>query len=121
MAETNRRHGALLDRVHFQSRPLVDDGFGNQVPGGAFETQFTVFAHLRPLRGNETVIAARLEGRQPYVLTVRQSPATRRVTEAWQIADAGDAGRTFAITAPPADPDGKNRWIEMLVVQNGRS
>jgi SPP1 family predicted phage head-tail adaptor len=121
MPATNRRRGALRERLHFQSRATADDGFGNQIPAGDFETRFTIFGHLHPLRGSETVIASRLEGRQPYILTVRMTGATKQVNEAWQIVDAHDANRIFSITAPPTDPDGKNQWLEMLVVQNGRS
>lgn len=120
MSESSRRHGALRERLHFQARGSTDDGFGNPV-AGAFETQFTLNGHLRPLRGSETVMASRLEGRQPYVLTVRRTPASARVNEAWQAMDARAPGRLFAIVAPPVDPDGSNQWLEMLVVENGRS
>lgn len=111
--------GQLRERLHFQARGTSNDGFGN-THSGDFQTVFSASGNLRPLRGNESVMAARLEGRQPFVLTVRQSAAARQVNEAWQVVDARD-GRVFAITAPPVDPDGKNRWLEMLVVQNGRS
>lgn len=121
MPATNRRRGALRERLHLQSRGTMDDGFGNQIPGGDFETRFTVSGHLHPLRGSETVIASRLEGRQPYILTVRATEATRQVDETWQVVDALNTTRTFSITAPPADPDGKNQWLEILLMQNGRS
>lgn len=121
MAQNNRRAGALRTRVHFQSRGEVDDGFGNMVPGGEFETQFTVWAHLHPLRGSEAVISARLEGRQPYILTARQSSDTRRVSAAWQVVEKEAPERIYAITAPATDPDGKRAWHEFLVVLDGRS
>lgn len=122
MATTNRRRGALRERLHLQARGAGDDGYGNQIPGvGDFETRFTVSGHLHPLRGSETVVASRLEGRQPYILTVRMTGATKQVNEAWQIVDAKDPDRVFSVSAPPTDPDGKNQWLELLIVQNGRS
>lgn len=117
----NRNAGALRDWLEFQSRGMVDDGFGNQVPGGPFETQFTVWAGMRPLRGSEAVMAARLDGRQPYVVTVRNTTQTRGVTVAWQLVDARNANRVFAITSPPADPDGKNAWLEFIVTEGAAS
>jgi SPP1 family predicted phage head-tail adaptor len=113
--------GDLRERISFQRRVSVDDGWGNTSGAGEFETQFTVWANLRPLRGNETVMAARLEGRQPHILTVRQSSDTRRITTAWQAVDARNPTRVFAVTAPPADPTGKRQWLEILVTEGAVS
>lgn len=122
MAEAFRRAGALRYRLNFQMRGDEDDGWGNVVPGaGPFETIFTASAGMRPLRGSEVVQAARLAGRQPFVVTVRKSSLTRRVTTAWQLVDARNANRVFAITSPLADPDGRNQWLEFLAVEGGAS
>lgn len=121
MAETMTT-GMLRERMRFQRRGSGDDGFGNTIAGaGAFETDFTVWAHLRPLRGSETVLQSRLQGRQPYVVTVRQSSETRAVDPTWQIVDANDDTRVFSVNAPSTDPDGKRRWHEFLVVEGGAS
>lgn len=118
MAENNRRHGALRVRVHFQRRGDQDDGFGNVIPGaGAFETVFTVDAALLPLRGTESVMQARLQGRQPYIVTVRDCAPMGSVTTAWRLVDARNANRIFDINAAPTDPDGKNQWREILVTE----
>jgi len=122
MAENFRRAGALRERLKAQSRPAGDDGFGIPVPGsGPFTTQFSVSANLRPLRGTEAVQAARLEGRQPFVCTVRNTAQTRQITTAWQLVDTRDTSRVFAVTSPPADPDGKNAWLEFLVTAGAPS
>lgn len=113
--------GELRDRVHFQRRGVTDDGFGNELPSGSFETQFTAWAKLRPLRGTETVMASRMEGRQPHVMTIRQSLDARQITTAWQAVDARDGNRVFAVTAPPVDPDGKRAFFEILVVEGAVS
>jgi head-tail adaptor len=116
MAENHRRSEALRTRVHLQSRGLVDDGFGNMLPGGEFSTVYTVWANLHALKGSETVIAARLAGRQPYLMTVRQSSDTRLVNESWRVVEKEQPDRIYAITAPATDPDGKRAWHEFLLV-----
>ena len=104
--------GDLRGRIHFQRREVVDDGFGNEV-SGQFETQFTVAAGFKPLRGTEAVQASRLEGVQPSVVTVRQSHQTRQVTPEWRMVDARNPERIFNISAI-SDPDQKRQWFEIL-------
>jgi head-tail adaptor len=115
----------LRTKVFFQSRGMVDDGFGNMVPGGEFETQFHLpdgtWANLKPLRGSETVMASRLEGRQPYIITVRSSTDTRQVNEAWRIVEKNNADRIYAIKGPPTDPDNKRTRLEFLCELGGES
>ncbi|MCW5722140.1 MAG: head-tail adaptor protein [Devosia sp.] len=118
MADTARRHGAIRRRLHLQRRADGDDGFGNTISGaGKFETVGTVFASLTPRTGGEEVTAARLSGRQPYIVRVRNLPITRQITVAWQMVDTRNQGRVLAVTSPPADPNGKNQWLEFLVVE----
>ena len=98
----------LRERVHFQQR--TDDG------DGPFVTQSTVAAGFRPLRGGEDVMASRLSGVQPYIVTVRQSSQTRavKVDTDWRMVDARDEAREFNIRAIN-DPDGLRQWFEILV------
>lgn len=118
MAENFRRAGALRERLNFQVRADSDDGWGNPLPGaGPFETAFTASAGMRPRTGGEGVDAARLGGSQPYVVTVRNTAKTRSITVAWQLVDARDESRVFAVVSPPADPDGKNQWLEFLCTE----
>lgn len=110
-----RGAGQLRDKVHCQKRGPVVDELGNEVPGGsAWTTQFTVRAGFRPRNGGESVIAGRLQGVQPYIVTVRQSSQTRQITTDWRLVDARDDKRVFAVRTV-ADPDGKRAWLEMLV------
>lgn len=111
--------GALRNRVHCQKKIEQTDEFGNLAPnGGAWATQFTVWAGMVPRNGGESVVAARLEGRQPYIVTVRQSSDTRQITTGWRLVDARDTSRVFNV-ASLSDPDGERAWIEMLVEQGG--
>jgi len=98
----------LRHRVHFQQR--TNDG------DGPFETVFTVAAGFKPLRGGEDVMASRLSGVQPYIITVRQSSQTRavKVDTDWRMVDARDVSREFNIRAI-SDPDDLREWFDILV------
>lgn len=121
MADNFRRAGALRERLHCQKPSGGDDGWGGgQLPGaGSYENAFAkpIAAGMKPRTGGEGVDAARLGGKQPFVVTVRSTSQTRQVTTAWRLVDARDESRVFAVTSPPADPDGRNQWLEFLAVE----
>lgn len=129
---TNKVSGALRSYIHLQRRGEVDDGFGNMVPGGQFETQFSVYANFRSLlrgsaAGVENVFADRLQGNQPFVITVRKSPAFSDVTPAWRVVDArsedseGKFTKIFNIKSPPTDSTNGYMWLEFVAVQDAPS
>ncbi|MEY9097363.1 SPP1 family predicted phage head-tail adaptor [Sinorhizobium fredii] len=100
----------LRQKIELQVRSLIDDGYGN-VTSGPFETQATVNAKFHYLRGGEEVMAGRLAGKQPAIVTVRSSAATRALTPEWRILTTdGEAWNIRAIT----DPDGRRAWLEIL-------
>lgn len=110
--------GALRGLVHCQEQVEGDDGYGNVSTG--WSTRATAAANFLALRGNESVMASRLAGKQPYVVTIRSSELTRTMTPAWRLVDArasnrpnGQPRRMFDIKAI-SDPDGKNQWLECL-------
>lgn len=78
--------GDLLELVRFERRVTVDDGYGNET--GDWIPQFEVNARFVWLRGGETVMAARLTGTQPVVVTVWDESRIRDVTPAWRLVDA---------------------------------
>lgn len=104
-------------RMGFQKRTYGDDGLGGSGTVGPFETVFTVWVWMKPLRGSEAVMGDRLSGRQPYVAKVRQSSQTRQITSDWQIVDPNIQDRVLAVVSPPADPDGKGAWLEMIATE----
>lgn len=110
------RGGVMLrGKVHCQKKGPATDEFGNPVPAGtAWQTQFSARAGFRPRNGGESVIAGRLQGVQPYIVTVRQSSRTRLITTGWRLVDAHNPNRTFNVRTV-VDPDGKRAWLEMLV------
>ena len=90
--------GDLRERIEVEERLTgPTDEFGN--PQTVWQLGGTFWAHYRVLRGGETVQAARLEGRQVLVVTVRATALTRRIRPDWRLRDARD-GRVFEITAP---------------------
>lgn len=73
----NIRPGDLNQAVAFDIMTEVPDGHNgfDLVP----ET-ITTRAHFRFLRGGETVQAARLDGKQPLVATIRRNERTRLIS-----------------------------------------
>lgn len=106
--------GALNQVVAFQVRSEADDGYGNPITGD-FATQFTEPCRMQPKLGSEPVLAARLTGVQPFLLTVRSSVRTRGVTPAWRAVNS----RTGAVynIATVANVDERGAYLEMLVTE----
>ena len=111
--------GQLNRRVTFQRRGEIDDGYGNSITGD-WTDQFSVSARVQPKLGGEEVIASRLTGVQPLIVTVRSSMQTRLVTPAWRAFDAragkGDDGepkRLFNILSL-ANVDERGAYIDFL-------
>jgi SPP1 family predicted phage head-tail adaptor len=100
----------LRDRVAFDAETTGDDGYGNTVTGWA--EQFVVAAQIRYLRGSEPVIAERLQGVQPVVVTVRDSTQTRAINAGWRAREAR-TGTVFNIRSVTPS-DGNRAWIDML-------
>lgn len=104
-----------LDRVvSFQRRREVDDGHGNKVHGD-FAEVFREWARVKPMKGGEGVVEARLSARQPAILTVRATTAAEAVNADW-IAVTG--GVVWNIKEPPRLTDDR-QFFEMLL-ERGR-
>ncbi|MBC8718165.1 phage head closure protein [Ochrobactrum sp. Marseille-Q0166] len=116
MSKTPRTpNAAMNERVVFQQRENVrDEGGGVR---GEWVDKFEERARLRPRLGSETVIAAGLEGVQPYTLTVHSNSRTRLVTPAWRISNARN-DRTYNIKSI-MNPDESNAYIEAMVTDEG--
>ena len=100
--------GLLLEKIKLQKRSTVADGYGNQ--RGGFTDQFTVGARIQPRFAGETVLAARLTGRNVANIVVRSSANTRLIRPEWRIVDArtGDIWNIRSVISPSA------LYIEML-------
>ncbi len=102
--------GELRERVAFDARIETDDGYGNK--RGGFVERFRCSASFTPLRGGETVIASRLEGRQPVVVRIRASSATRLITADWRMRDRR-TGVAYAVRSVIETSDRK--WVDLTV------
>ncbi|TPL49228.1 head-tail adaptor protein [Mesorhizobium sp. B2-4-4] len=112
--------GQLREKIAFDSRgPYVGPDDGNTE--GPFEERFVVSARRTFLTGTETVMASRLQGLQPVLLTVRNTSLSKQINTDWQARDArsGDfvngkwTGITYAIKA--INPTEDREWINILV------
>ena len=93
--------GKLYHSFAFEKRVEVSDGRGNTI--GDWLEQFRCRAGRDIMRGGETVMAARLEGRQAVIVTVRASSRTRMVNSDWRARDAR-TGETYNIrTVQPSE------------------
>lgn len=102
--------GAMRDRYVLSRRALDANGDAT----GAWEDVTTLAAQTEFLRGTEAVQAARLEGEQPVVVTLRACAATRAIDNAWKLRDARDATRVFDVTAAEITPD--RAWVQVLAI-----
>lgn len=109
------RAGQLRHRVAFDKRTAVNPDapldLGNTQDG--FVEQFVVAAKVEARFGGETVMAERLQGNQPWTITVRQSSQTREIAPDWRARDARD-GTIWAIRSI-VDPDDTREVFEILV------
>lgn len=78
--------GRFYYRLAFDAREMIDDGYGNQVAGD-WQELFQRRVEFRHLRGSETVIAARLESRNPVEVMVRRDSKTKTITTDMQARD----------------------------------
>lgn len=104
--------GSLRELFAFDHRPLTPDGYGNSE--GEFAEQFRAAAGLQSLKGTEAVMASRLEGKQPYILTVRYSAQTAQVTPDWRCRNAR-TGVAYAITTHV--PRSRKDYIDLIIVE----
>lgn len=102
--------GRLDRRLRFEKRQETPDGAGNF--RSDFLPQFTVAAGREWLRGGESIIGARLEGRQPAILTIRASAQARTITHDWRAVDTRD-GAVYNIRETPKET-GSRHYLEML-------
>lgn len=105
--------GALKDLVTFQKRAL--DANGDAL--GAWEAGFSTATEITYLRGTEPVMAQRLKGVQPVILTVHEYGLTRQITTASRAVNARNVTQVFEIRncAPAKKPGFLDILAEMTV------
>lgn len=76
----------LDERIVLQRPTATADGMGGTEAG--WQDVFETRAHFRYLRGGESVLAGRLQGRLTVVATIPSHHAARQVTADWRLRDA---------------------------------
>ncbi|WP_275790549.1 phage head completion protein [Pararhizobium gei] len=85
--------GQMIYSVAFDRPQMQDDGHSGVIEGWSPDDQAVKeYAAFRFLRGGETVMAARLSGRQPIVVTVYDNAQTRQIDETWRMRNARNGG-----------------------------
>lgn len=109
--------GDLRNRLRFEERGL--DANGDRL--GPWGEVCTVWAQVKWLRGSESAVNSRLEGKKPAAVVVRSSSKSREFSEGLRaVAVSGRdviAGQQFNISAvSPAKEPG---FIDILAVVGG--
>lgn len=99
---------ALSSRVTFQSPIHWRDADGQQQHG--WRPEFREWVKVHYLRGGESVMASRMQSRNPAILTVRASRQAERITSEWR---ALVNGKAFEVKEDPR-PTPDRAFYEML-------
>lgn len=106
--------GPLYEKVAFDKReagnPDSPADYGNTVM--EFVEQFTRRAEFIHLRGGESVMAGRLQGRHSQVIRVRRDSGTETITAEWR---ARDARTGIAFNIRDVTPSADRQWLDILV------
>lgn len=108
---------AFNAHLRFEKRGPDDNGD----PIGPFEPVFECRGAVDYLRGTEAAVAARLEGRQPANITVRDAAETREVTTGWRVAvvDGFQVRKGDVFNISGAAPARDRGFITVLGVAGG--
>ena len=104
--------GVFNCQMEFQKRSLDETGDGAGNFEGDFETVFTEWVRRTFLRGGETVMAARLSGRQPAILRVRATVETREITTDWRLVNSENEVEIWNVRS--VEPSEDRAFIDLL-------
>lgn len=116
MTEALRQTGAgrFYWHVAFDVRQDSQDEYGNMTAG--WIEQFQRRAEFRTLPGSESVMQARLQGRQPMQVNLRIDSDTARIGNDWQMRDVRNG---LAYNIRDIRRDTTNRALMVLLVEGG--
>src|SRR5262245_1398561 len=106
--------GDLRQRIKFSKPNEQTDEYGNVTTG--WQDMFSVAANITPRLGGETVEGARLAGRQPAIIRVRNTPDTQLIRTDWKATDvvSGNEFNVRAVTDPYMGDVRHGQWLDML-------
>lgn len=96
--------GDLRKLVAFEAPNSQPDGSGGTIEGWDAANAIQAMAHFRYLRGGEAVQAARLEGKQPAVITIHNTLTARSITASWRMRDIA-SNQIYNIRSNPIPTD----------------
>jgi SPP1 family predicted phage head-tail adaptor len=99
----------LRHLMTFQRPVTQDDVYGGTQQSWADE--FQTWGHILYLRGGESVMQARLESRQPVVITVHQNDDTMRVDSSWRVVYGS---QIFNLKEHPRPNQERRPYLEVL-------
>ena len=105
--------GDLTKCAMFLRPEMGRDSDGNQIL--AYVDDHAGWVHLRPLRGGEGVMAARMASKAPAIVTLRASVNARRVTSEWRVRVDG---RIYEAKEDPRETQDR-AYLEMLIEAGG--
>ena len=85
---------AYRESVQLQQRAV--DANGDRT--GAWATAATLAAQIIPLVGGQVALDQRLQGRQPYAITLRACAASQALDNSWRLVNAR-TGVVYDVTA----------------------
>lgn len=111
--------GDLRFRVRFDRQVLTTDPYGGSTSAWSTTDNGSIvrWAKIKPMMGGEGVQAARLQGTQPVLLTVRRDSSTKLIDGSWRAVQMlnGSPVAYFALkTAQDMEMD--NSFVTMLAI-----
>lgn len=111
--------GQMRERVRFERRILIYDGYGNTEDIWDEASAFERAAGYLMKPGSEAVLAQRLEGRQPVTIYTRFDSQTSKVTTGWRLTDVR-TGVVYDIHGA-GDMDRKRQWMTFVCEAGGQA
>ena len=113
--------GRLDKQLQFQRPFEISDGAGNYTNG--WQPEFTQAANIKFLRGGESVMASRLDAKQPAIVTIRASIQAKAITNDWRAVDPrggvdefGNPRVVYQIKELPRESDDRG-FLEVMVMR----
>lgn len=108
MRSDHHRADKLTKRAAFLKPFIERDPDGMMVQ--RYDLQFTLWAHVLPLRGGEEVMQARMVAKAPAIVTVRAGAQGRQITSEWRVQIGG---KTYDVKESPRETQDR-AFLEML-------
>lgn len=116
MAASASRASDLRFRVRFDKQDFDQAAAGGGALG-KWKAQFTRWAMIKPMQGSEPVVAQRLTGKQPVLITVRYDENTVLIDPSWRAVEVRNDNpvRYYALKTAE-DMDRKRQFITLLAI-----